>query len=94
MTAPLYPSRCCAVSVKQRTYTTRYQLSTTEVGGLTAPLNLPIQFSATAHPTLERKEVETRGERSIAAAASALTATAPPLKGKEGSRLSSAFHRS
>jgi len=38
--------------------------------------------------------VETRGERSIAAAASALTATAPPLKGKEGSRLSSAFHRS
>lgn len=73
---------------------TRDHVSTTEVGGLTAPSDTPTHPAATTLPLLERKEAETSAERPTAASESAPTVTAPQLKSKAGSWVPSILHQS
>lgn len=62
-----------------RTHNTRYQISTAEMGELTAPLNILPQSTAMTLTLPERHEAETHVGRPMAAAVSAQAATARHL---------------
>lgn len=67
---------------EHRAYSTRCQVSITEVGELIAPLNILPLSTAIMLPPPERKETETRAERPMAAAVSARAATAGYLQSR------------